>query len=256
MLLVNKIFEERDFRWLPAIDDIDIIRTLMRNVGLSPGWDNSKAWEISMIYEAVKRCYVGTKFLDIGAGQGILPVLLSTKGYTVTCIDTKPVPAFVEWSKQLSIKNDEGTIFSLPYPDSSFDAVTSVCVLEHIASFPGEPERWAEIVNPTLDALMEIARVLKTGGLTSHTVDFYFPETKSNFAAYTKRILLELFSRLGHVFKVTGKVNYDVDIDTYFLINHRVHEPGEGLDKDLDRLKQGLLPEFPMTKAIFTLQRI
>jgi ubiquinone/menaquinone biosynthesis C-methylase UbiE len=259
MLLLNKVFEEQDFRWLPAINDIDEIRSMIKKAGFSPGWDNSKAWEVSMVCEAIRRCY-GDKskleILDIGGGQGILPILLNKKGHSVTCIDPEPIELFMTWAKALGIRYNKGTIFALPYANYSFDIISSICVLEHICSFPGEPERWQEIVGPTVDALIEIARVLRPGGCTVHTVDYHFPELGMQYAAYSKRVLLEIFKQLESVFEVSGDINYDIDASVYFLRNERLFEEGKQLSEELEQLKQGQLPDFAVTKASFVLRKI
>lgn len=255
---LNKVFEERDFRWLPSIVNIDETCYMMRKANLSPGWDNSKAWEISMVCEAIRRCCgneLNLKILDIGGGQGILPVLLNQQRQKVSCIDLEPVEAFIKWSRSMNIKYDKGTIFSLPYPDAIFDVVSSICVLEHIAHFPGEVERYLEIVEPTVRALYEVGRVLKPGCMTVHTVDYHFPELGRQYAAYSKRVLLEIFRCLEPMFEVVGELDYDIDANTYFLRNERLFEEGEQLSKELEQLKRGQLPDFAVTKACFALRK-
>lgn len=82
------------------------------------------------------------KVLEVGSGRGYLQDIVSD----YTGLDLSPSVA-----KNYHKPFVAGSATEMPFPDSSFDAIWSVWVLEHIS----EPER----------ALQEMRRVLKPGGL-------------------------------------------------------------------------------------------
>ena len=100
----------------------------------------------------------GMDVLDCGCGPGSITVGLAevVSPGKVTGIDIEAVQV----ERAQSTANDKGvtnidfqvaSIYELPFPDSSFDAVFSHAVLEHL----GDP----------LKALSEMHRVLKSGGV-------------------------------------------------------------------------------------------
>jgi SAM-dependent methyltransferase len=97
----------------------------------------------------------GTKALDVATGTGNVAIPLARKGADVTGLDI--APNLLEQAReraaaeQLTIRFDEGDAESLPYPDASFDMVTSMFG----AMFAPRPDLVAS----------ELARVLKPGGL-------------------------------------------------------------------------------------------
>lgn len=97
----------------------------------------------------------GAHVLDVGCGGGYTTEFLTRRGAVVSGVDPseKLVSAARDHatSTGLTIDYTVGKAEKLPYPDSSFDVVTCVDVLEHVDS-PGT-------------AIREIHRVLKPGGL-------------------------------------------------------------------------------------------
>ena len=96
----------------------------------------------------------GLNILDVGCGQGIDLCEYALAGATVTGIDL--TPRHVQLARRHLIDLDlEGTVVEgdaedLPFPDSSFDRVSSNGVLHHTPDMPA--------------ALREIRRVLRPGG--------------------------------------------------------------------------------------------
>lgn len=98
----------------------------------------------------------GKTLLDIGCGTGFVAALYAQSGAKVTAIDitergvelTKARLAQEGLTADVRVANAE----SLPFPDASFDVVTSFGVLHHTPD--------------TAKALREVARVLKPGGTT------------------------------------------------------------------------------------------
>jgi SAM-dependent methyltransferase len=111
------------------------------------------------------------KVLDVGAGGGIIPLVLAKAGCECSAIDT-----WVEYSKEygnrMGIKEDNIERLqrngipvnycdiekeSFPFVDSSFDIVLHLDVIEHLHSSPRKP-------------LRQIRRVLKEDGLLFLTI--------------------------------------------------------------------------------------
>lgn len=94
------------------------------------------------IYESIlKYIKPGMVVADIGAGEGVLSMLMAQRGALVTALEiSKPnIVAAKKLAKeyQLSekIKFIEGDASSIPFKDSSFDMVVSCHVLEHLPDF-------------------------------------------------------------------------------------------------------------------------
>ena len=96
----------------------------------------------------------GLNVLDVGCGQGIDLCEYALAGATVTGIDLTPrhVELAREHLAQLELEGTvvEGDAEELPFPDDTFDRVSSNGVLHHTPDFPR--------------ALAEIHRVLRGGG--------------------------------------------------------------------------------------------
>jgi SAM-dependent methyltransferase len=103
-----------------------------------------------LAYEACR----GLDVLDVGSGQGIDVIRFARAGARVTGIDL--TPRHVELARaHLAALELDGTVVeadatALPFPDGSFDAVSSNGVLHHVPEID--------------DALREIRRVLRPGG--------------------------------------------------------------------------------------------
>lgn len=90
------------------------------------------------------------KVLDIGSGPGRDGLLLKQAGLDVVCIDASE--EMVRMSTERGLESIVGDLVSLPFGDSTFDAVWAYTSLLHIHK--------SEIGN----SLKEIKRVLKPGG--------------------------------------------------------------------------------------------
>jgi ubiquinone/menaquinone biosynthesis C-methylase UbiE len=101
----------------------------------------------------------GARLLDFGCGSGDITRALAAKGHAMTGIDLSP--AMIATARQLSgaDKIDWAVAkvgVTLPFPDGVFDGALASSVLEY------HPDPAAQLV--------EIARVLKSGGVFAFTV--------------------------------------------------------------------------------------
>jgi ubiquinone/menaquinone biosynthesis C-methylase UbiE len=100
------------------------------------------------------------RLLDLGCGNGALAGRVAAQGALVTGID--PSPAAIERARDAhpdmtwGLPADDGR---LPVPDSAFDVVTCVHVLEHVAD--------------TQSLMSEVRRVLAAGGLFLAVVPYH-----------------------------------------------------------------------------------
>jgi ubiquinone/menaquinone biosynthesis C-methylase UbiE len=95
----------------------------------------------------------GLHILDLACGPGIMIKGLRAKGYRVTAIDA--APDMVELAKAEAANDPEvtcavGDAYSLAVPDSTFDVVTAMGLIEYLEDEP--------------KYLRETNRIIKTGG--------------------------------------------------------------------------------------------
>ncbi len=109
----------------------------------------------------------GERVLDIGCGTGTLAVEMARNpGVEVVGLDPDPGALAIARRKaeraSVAVAFDQGFADALPYPDASFDHVTSSLMFHHLPRDAREP------------ALREVRRVLKPGG-RFHMLDFDGP---------------------------------------------------------------------------------
>jgi ubiquinone/menaquinone biosynthesis C-methylase UbiE len=96
----------------------------------------------------------GKTVLDVGCGTGLYSIRLSEAGADVTAVDISSKMIEIAHTKAQDrgqyIWYDQADMAQLPYANQTFDAVVSITALE----FASDP----------LQALMEMARVLRPGG--------------------------------------------------------------------------------------------
>lgn len=94
----------------------------------------------------------GGRILELGAGDGWQASILTQHGFTVTAIDVAGIAAGATQYAPVTLYDGR----TLPFSDTSFDAVYSSNVLEHVKDF---------------DRIQaELARVLKAEGVAVHCV--------------------------------------------------------------------------------------
>lgn len=96
----------------------------------------------------------GIKVLDVGCGSGAIMEFLNARGYETHGIDMSETA--IAFCKERGLRAEYGMAGDIRFPDATFDMVCAFDVLEHI-----EDDR---------EAVAEIARVLKPGGVFIATV--------------------------------------------------------------------------------------
>ncbi|AJP00738.1 ubiquinone biosynthesis methyltransferase UbiE [Streptomyces cyaneogriseus subsp. noncyanogenus] len=121
--------------------------------GLGPSDDMFTQSERDFLLKAIRS---GEKVLDIGCGTGRFTVPMAEKGADVSGLDISRPMLDVASSKLaergLSADLREGDMAHLPFPDASFDTVTSMLALMHVP-LEDRPAVFGEV-----------ARVLRPGG--------------------------------------------------------------------------------------------
>lgn len=95
----------------------------------------------------------GLDLLDVGCGVGQFHPLLAPHFGSVTGIDMSAASVAEAAARNPQVRYDSYDGAALPYPDASFDAAMTVCVMHHVP-----PAQWPAFAG-------EMRRVVKPGGL-------------------------------------------------------------------------------------------
>ena len=126
--------------------------------GLDPYVGGERYFEYSTLLPKLQGLLSAGSILDIGSSNSLLPTLLVERGYKVTCVDPYKV---VEHQREFARKMHDPSHLqvaladgaNLPFPSSSFDAVTCISTVEHIPD------------SGDTASLCEFSRVLKPDGM-------------------------------------------------------------------------------------------
>jgi SAM-dependent methyltransferase len=93
------------------------------------------------------------RILDVGCGHGYIHPNLRCFGYEIVGVEvaTDVLPLAREANPEVTYMGYDGT--TLPFDDSSFDVVITICVMHHVP-----PEQWPSFSR-------EMRRVLRPGGI-------------------------------------------------------------------------------------------
>lgn len=184
MKMINKTLDLKELKQEPHIKIVEEIKGLMHlfeskglkfttyqaefgsGWGIDDIWFKRKLWEICTIVEN-SALAKDMKVLDCGGASTIFSFYLASKGCQVHTLD-------IDWRKQGIVENADfvsetmgfgmhnlkASMTEMPYEDSYFDRVFSICVLEHM-SYKEQGK-----------AIKEMARVLKPGGIMALTFDY------------------------------------------------------------------------------------
>ncbi len=99
----------------------------------------------------------GAHVLDWGAGNGHFSYFLLRAGYRVSAFsfDECPVREWIPEAPFRFVHGDPAEPVALPFPSGSFDAITSIGVLEHVREVGGNEAK----------SLSEFRRLLRPGGM-------------------------------------------------------------------------------------------
>ncbi len=135
------------------------------------------------------------KILDIGCGAGGMIDLLSQYGTTIGVDKDRQIAQF---NRKNGRKVFHGDLVKLSFPDSSFDLVSLLEVLEH--------------VDDDLQGLKEVRRILKPGGTFFISVPvFPFLWSSHDYASHHKRRYMK-----GELLDKIKKTGFRIKNVTYF----------------------------------------
>ena len=129
-----------------------------RHGGLAQFRNLACAHQYARLYDLVGRHVPrGSDVLDWGAGNFHFSYFLVRAGYRATgyTYEATTVPTWLQSSDYRFVAGSESDPESIPFGDESFDAVTSVGVLEHVRETGGSEAA----------SLREIRRILRPGGI-------------------------------------------------------------------------------------------
>ena len=178
-----------------------------------------RAREVPRLLGWLDRDLRSARVLDVAGGDGYWAGLLRKRGAFVVSLDMargklefghglKGAPALVD-----------GDALALPFPDESFDAVMSVCALEHFSDHIAAIAEMARVLRPGASLVMSVDAI--TGGdrypalLEHHKQRYHVHQT---------------FERDSITADLTG-LGFDVDEATYILrgMSERIYLMGSKL---------------------------
>ena len=155
---------------LKSRDQITSARKSMRDLGIGflqgdPGAPESgfgdalKSWDVLKTLRTIGTgCQMDARILDLGAfNSEVLPCLHQMGFRQLSGIDLNPQVVNMPFADTIAYRI--GNFHSTGYPDSSFDVVTAISVIEH--GFDGDK------------ILAEISRILKPGGRFIASFDYW-----------------------------------------------------------------------------------
>ncbi len=158
-----------------ALFDIKLAKLI-----LHPGHGGIKAWEYSHLLQTVS--FTTTmQLLDVGSGESTLPIFLARRVKQVTCVDIKKPSKklFQKLKRYTNMSYLKADMRHLPFKDGSFDLVLSISAIEHVLA-EGKNIAYGSYLEAVKQSVIELARVLKSGGRLFLTSDIYFPRLQKD----------------------------------------------------------------------------
>ena len=162
-------------------DFMTTLNCFSKRLGLNQYTNWSKIWEYPWLWFNGLAClkWVDTKLLDIGSELSPMAWFLASLGIHVTLVevDDKWIPAWENVKKRTGLHVDWFIVDCecLPFPDNSFDVVTSFSVIEH--------------QHDKHMAVNEIARCLRPSGLFAMSFDICEPDMGMTFPEWNGKAL-------------------------------------------------------------------
>lgn len=201
---------------------IDELNAFAEPLGLRQFTNWSKLWEYpSLWHQGLSRVdWRGCRLLDLGTELSPFPWWLATKGARVTLVEARP--DWVElWgalrSRLGGVAVDWEIVNSsrLPFPDASFDVVTSFSVIEH--------------QDDKALAAAEVGRVLRPGGRFAISFDICEPDRRMTFPEWNGHALtmadFESMVSRQPAFRGGGIPDWNIEDIGPFLRWHRSTAP-------------------------------
>jgi len=139
-------------------------------------------WDIEILSQYISN---GDIVLDLGCGNGRSLEILKEKKIDYFGLDVSKKLIEIAKKKYPQNRFEVGDILKLPYPDNFFDKVLAIRILHHIPSKEFQ-----------LQALQEIKRILKPGGLLILTVwNAWGSKYKINLLRMMKYAILRIIGR-------------------------------------------------------------
>lgn len=170
----------------PAFALIQDVHASAQRVGVIPfvqQFDNlaTHAQYLKPYEIAEHAIFPGARVLDWGCGNGHFSFLLDKLGAEVTGYSFDPPPPSMATSTHFTfVAGSEDDPRTIPFPDTTFDFVCSVGVLEHV---------W-ETGGTEVGSLAEVARVLKPGGVF---LCFHLPNDRGWVEPFFRRLGLQQY---------------------------------------------------------------
>lgn len=246
---------------MSVIQNIETIKTRMKDAWNAGDYGRFATYMEPGALEILKgwRIQPGCSMLDVACGAGQISILASMAGISATGVDIAPNSlAFARGRAEaegLDAKFDEGDAEGLPYPDGSFDVVTTLVG----AMFAPQPEKVARdfirVCRPGGRMLMVNWTPEGFVGQMFKTLGRYVPppsDVPSPLLWGNEEIVKERFGNSVSHMILTKKIyplwNYPFDVqevvqfffDYYGPMNKAINaldaERGESLRKDLESL--------------------
>lgn len=150
---------------------------------------NERIIEIPFAIQAVAGLARRAKILDLGCTESPLPLQLAALGYQVTGFDFREYPY-----QHPNLTFVQGDMTKLPFESGRFDAVFSISTIEHVGiGFYTDPK---EVREADKNAMAEILRVLKPGGIFVLTAPFGVKTQTEHQRVYDQKSLEDLLGSL------------------------------------------------------------
>ena len=126
---------------------------------------NERILEIPFVATSLGDLPAGSRVIDLGCSESMMPMILLAMGFKVTGVDCREYPYDMP-----HFHFDRADILELPYADSSFDAATCISTVEHIGL--GHYNDPLHETGADGKAMEQVRRILKPGGRLIFSVPF------------------------------------------------------------------------------------
>ena len=156
-MVLNKLYDKREFERSEIQHLIREIDSFAREHNLE--FNPLKWFEYSYAILYSGHRHRG-KVLDVGSAKSIFPYYLAAKGYDVTTIDIADFEYRTQIGRKFGVKCITGDLRVFhPELEGKFDLITNLSVIEHI--------------DEDTEAVLNLAKYLKPGGIMVISTDFY-----------------------------------------------------------------------------------